>query len=306
MQDENINQCQREIETKNREISSISKDLERTQAMLLQQEKLASIGQLAAGVAHELNNPISYIQSNLNMLDKYISNITTLVDMLESLKEANSKSELTEKWAQIEEYRVNTDIEYILREIPALTSESLSGVERIRQIVNDLRSFSRDDGARLAETDIHTCINSALNIVWNEVKYHARVVKNFGTTPPLQCYPQQLTQVFINLLVNAAQAIPEMGEIHLTTAMEGDSVIAIVEDNGTGISVENLKKIFDPFFTTKEVGKGTGLGLSIAYGIIQRHGGKLSANSTLGVGTSFRIELPINVNYESLSENANT
>ncbi len=263
--------------------------------MLVQQEKLASIGELAAGVAHEINNPISYVQSNLNTLERYVKAITELLEMLFRLKDIETIEERWDLWRQIENFKLTADMDFILQEILSLTSESLHGVERVRQIVSDLRSFSRADGTTMTEADIRECIGSALNITWNEVKYHATVVKEFDDVPRIPCYPQQLTQVFVNLLVNAAQAMSGMGEIRIRTWTDGDHVMVTVKDTGTGIQAEQIHRIFDPFFTTKEVGKGTGLGLSIVYGIIQRHHGSITVHSTPGRGTEFQIELPITV-----------
>jgi two-component system NtrC family sensor kinase len=283
------------------EQSHTYEDLKRTQAMLVQQEKLASIGELAAGVAHEINNPISYVQSNLNALERYVKAITELIEMMFRLKGIEDFEERRELWRQIENFRTTADMDFILQEIPNLTIESLHGVERVRQIVSDLRSFSRADGTSMTETDIRDCIGSALNITWNEVKYHATVVKEFEDVPLISCYPQQLTQVFVNLLVNATQAMSGMGEIRIHTWTEGEQVMVTVKDTGLGIAPEYIHRIFDPFFTTKEVGKGTGLGLSIVYGIIQRHRGTISVHSALKQGTEFRIELPAAANA-SLTE----
>ncbi|MBU1706740.1 GHKL domain-containing protein [bacterium] len=288
----------RELESKNHELTEAYHELKRTQEMLLQQEKLASIGQLAAGVAHEINNPIAYIQSNLRTLERYMKDISELFDVLFNMQKRENNTEIEADWHQVNEQVTSNDFEYILSDIKELIPQSLQGVERVRQIVTDLKSFSRADKAEKAIVDIHECINSALNIVWNEIKYRVTVNRDFSDVPPVECFPQQITQVFVNLLMNAGQAISKKGDIRITTRYRDEKVVIIVADTGDGISPENLLRIFDPFFTTKPVGKGTGLGLSIVYGIIQRHGGTIQPISTPGKGTEFRIELPLKCKEE--------
>jgi two-component system, NtrC family, sensor kinase len=284
------------------EHSSLSADLIRTQKMLIQQEKLASIGQLAAGVAHEINNPISYVQSNLNTLDRYAKSVKQFLDLVLGLRAVESSSERDELCRKIDDFRAHADIDFVLQEITALTGESLHGVERVRQIVSDLKSFCRSDDTAMQEVEIPKCIESALTIVWNEVKYRAVVIKEYDDVPPVLCYSRQLTQVFINLFINAAQSITGNGEIRVRVSpgAEGRSVIVTVSDSGAGIAPEHLPRIFDPFFTTKDVGKGTGLGLSIVHGIIQRHGGTITAENT-GHGACFTISLPTDLVVASLS-----
>ncbi|MBU0690264.1 hypothetical protein KKC97_13435 [bacterium] len=268
-------------------------DLKRAQEMLLQQEKLASIGQLAAGVAHEINNPIAYIQSNLQALERYMISIADLLRRLQTLPDSSSAEEIFSVWTDMKQIAQETDLEYVLSDISQLLPQSLEGVVRIRKIVNDLKGFSRADEAKREAVDIHDCIEAALNIVWNELKYHVTLHRQFGELPKVDCYPQQLTQVFVNLLINAGQAISEKGEVFITTTYENGLAVLRFADTGTGIPEELLPRIFDPFVTTKEVGKGTGLGLSIVYSIIEKHGGKILAANKPGEGAEFRIELPI-------------
>lgn len=283
----------RELESKNRELTEAYHELKRTQEMLLQHEKLASIGQLAAGVAHEINNPIAYVQSNLRTLERYMKDISELFDLLFDMQKRETSTEIEAGWHQVSEQVIGNDFEYILSDIKELIPQSLQGIERVRRIVTDLKSFSRADEAEKAVVDIHECINSALNIVWSEIKYRVTVNRDFLDVPPVECYPQQITQVFVNLLMNAGQAISKKGDIRIATRCSDEKVVIIVADTGEGIAAENLSRIFDPFFTTKPVGTGTGLGLSIVYGIIQRHGGTIQPTSTPGKGTEFRIELPL-------------
>jgi two-component system, NtrC family, sensor kinase len=291
--DSDIIHYQEELQAKNLELTRALEDLNRTKDMLLQQEKLASIGQLAAGVAHEINNPIAYVQSNLRTLENYLASIRTLLARVFEIKKLQEVDEVRKAWDAIDRLAEESDLDFILEDVKELLPQSLEGVERVRQIVADLKSFSRDDESKRETTDIHNCINGALNIVWNELKYHVTLYKSYGRIPEIDCYPRQLTQVFVNLLINAGQAIRDQGEIRISTVREGDLIVCTVADNGIGIPESAQAKVFDPFFTTKEVGKGTGLGLSIAYGIIQKHGGSIRLKSEVGKGTEFRIELPI-------------
>jgi PAS domain S-box-containing protein len=244
---------------------------------LAQADKLAAIGTLAAGVAHEINNPIGYISSNLNTLGKYILKVKV---HLEKHIAAND-----EEAGEIKE---------ILDDCTSAITESLEGTSRVKKIVMDLKSFSRIDRAEKEFANINEGIESTLNIVWNELKYKCKVEKQLGQLPELFCMPNQLNQVFMNLLVNAGQAITnDKGSIVIKTWADQGNIFISIKDNGSGIPKENLNKIYEAFFTTKEVGKGTGLGLSLVYDIIKKHNGKIEVDSTVGVGTEFVITLPI-------------
>lgn len=275
-------------------VSERTQQLATANAQLAQSEKLASIGQLAAGVAHEINNPIGYVHSNIGSLQTYMNDLMELLSAYEQLP-AN---------ADIEALRQKIDVDFLREDMPSLISESQEGITRVKKIVQDLKDFSRVDSSQDFQTaDLHDGINSTLNIVNNEIKYKADVVKAYGQLPPVECLPSQLNQVFMNLLVNAAHAMGETrGTITITTGTEGDRVWLTFADNGSGISPDNLSRIFDPFFTTKPVGKGTGLGLSLTYGIIQKHHGHISVQSVVGQGTTFRIELPIHQSPEPTQE----
>lgn len=261
--------------------------LENTQNQLLQSEKLASIGQLAAGVAHEINNPIGFVYSNLATLKTYAADLLRLVDAYERTVPT---AELPAETAAI---RQAIDIDYLRDDIGALIDESIDGAARVRRIVQDMRDFSRmgDDGWQLA--DLHCGLESTLNVVWNEIKYKAQIVKALGSLPEVECLPFQINQVFMNLLVNAAQALDGPGTVALSSGVEGDWVWIAIADTGPGIAPEHLSKIFDPFFTTKPVGQGTGLGLSVSYGIVNRHGGRIEVDCPPGGGTTFRVWLPV-------------
>jgi PAS domain S-box-containing protein len=264
--------------------------LEEAQNQLLQSEKMASIGQLAAGVAHEINNPIGYVNSNLGSLDKYIQ---SLFDLVAAYEQAESAIADGEALSRVQAAKRGADLEFLREDVVALLSESREGITRVKKIVQDLKDFSHVDESEWQIADLHQGLESTLNIVWNEIKYKAEVVKVYVDLPEVECLPSQLNQVFMNLLVNAAHAIEVRGTITLRTGVEGEEVWVEIADTGKGIAPENLNRIFDPFFTTKPVGKGTGLGLSLSYSIVQRHHGRIEVTSVAGKGTTFRICLPV-------------
>jgi signal transduction histidine kinase len=276
----------------NDDLCDLTRKLSAAQEKLMQSEKLASIGQLAAGVAHEINNPVGYVFSNIGTLEKYV---TDLFRVLKAYEAAEPKLAHTEEGAAIAALRREVELDYLKEDIPALMAETMEGVRRVRKIVQDLKEFSHVDTRQDWEwTNLHKGLDSTLNIVNNEVKYRADVVKSYGELPEVQCLASELNQVFMNLLVNAAHAVVKpRGTIAVRTGTDGPQVWVEVEDDGSGISKENLSRIFDPFFTTKAVGKGTGLGLSLAYGIVQKHGGRIDVDSEPGRGTRFRVTIPI-------------
>ena len=292
MSDMQIRAIVGELIKANRDLKELNSKLSDAQSKLIQSEKLASIGQLAAGVAHEINNPIGFIFSNFGTLEQYLED---LFQMLDAYEQAEASVSDGAALARIRSLKADLDIDYLKEDIPNLMSESRDGIQRVRKIVQDLKDFSRVDARQEWESvDLHAGIDSTLNIVNNEIKYKADVVKHYGALPEVQCLPSELNQVFMNLLVNAAHAITaERGTITISTGVEGRNVWVEVADTGAGIAQENLKRIFDPFFTTKPVGKGTGLGLSLSYGIVQKHSGRMEVHSELGVGTRFRVTLPI-------------
>jgi two-component system NtrC family sensor kinase len=276
----------------NEELMQLNSKLSAAQDKLVQSEKLASIGQLAAGVAHEINNPIGYIFSNFTTLEKYLGD---LFEMLQAYEEAEQTLGNSPVAAKLRTLREQVELDFLKEDIPTLMAESKEGITRVRKIVQDLKDFSRvDANQEWAWVNLHRGIDSTLNIVNNEIKYKADVVKEYGTLPDVECLASELNQVFMNLLVNAAHAIrDERGTITIRSGTHDDKVWVEVADNGSGISSENLGRIFDPFFTTKPIGKGTGLGLSLSYGIVQKHHGQIEAKSELGVGTTFRLTLPV-------------
>jgi two-component system NtrC family sensor kinase len=277
-----------EIAAQNARLNEAYDQLRMSQARILQQEKLASIGQLAAGVAHEINNPMGFIASNLGTLKKYSDRLGCFIAVQEkALAAAGAVPE------EVRKARGELKIDRICGDLQALVDESLEGAERVRKIVQNLKSFSRVDQAEFKHADINECIESTINIVWNEIKYKATLHRDFGLLPQIRCYPQQLNQVFMNILVNAAQAIGEKGEIRVRSRAEDGFVCVEISDTGCGIPPENLGRLFEPFFTTKEVGKGTGLGLSIAYDIIKKHNGEILVHSKVGKGTVFALKIPV-------------
>ena len=258
----------------------------------MQAEKLASIGQLAAGVAHEINNPVGYVFSNIGTLEKYVGDLFRVLAAYEAAEPLLAGSDQGRALAAL---RQEIELDYLKQDIPALMSETLEGVVRVRKIVQDLKDFSHVDASQDWEwTDLHKGIDSTLNIVNNEIKYRCDVRKSYGQLPEVQCLASEMNQVFMNLLVNAAHSITrERGTIDVRTGCEGGQAWVEIEDDGCGIAPENLSRIFDPFFTTKAVGKGTGLGLSLAYGIVRKHGGRIDVDSEPGRGTRFRVTIPV-------------
>jgi signal transduction histidine kinase len=267
------------------------------EAQLMQSDKMASIGSLAAGVAHEINNPMGFISSNLGTLGEYVRDLSSLLTSYGELEELIAQGELEkarETLQSIRQQKEELDLQFLLEDIGNLIGESREGAERVRRIVQNLKEFSHIDREEKALANLNDGLESTLNIVWNELKYKATVEKAYGDLPQVPCYPQELNQVFMNLLVNAAQAIEEKGTIAIRTYLEDEQVCVEIADTGKGMPPEVQKRIFEPFFTTKPVGKGTGLGLTMAYNIVvDKHGGQILVNSKEGVGTTFTIRIPL-------------
>ena len=268
--------------------------LEDSRRQLLQADRMASIGQLAAGVAHEINNPIGYVQSNLGTMAGYVTGMLRLIGAQQATLRRLAAAQHSDALRDIEKIREQIDFEFLAKDLPLLLSESQAGIGRVRNIVHDLRDFSRAAHAeqwRLA--DIHAGLDSTLNIVWNDLKYKVELVKRYGDIPRITCLPAQLNQVFMNILVNAGHAIEGRGQIVISTRADADMVYVEISDTGKGMAAHVLANIFDPFYTTKPAGEGTGLGLSISAGIVARHGGRIDVRSAVGRGTSMTIALPI-------------
>ena len=293
-----------ELLRRNVELTEMNQQVSAVRQQLAQADKLASIGQLAAGVAHEINNPIGYIFSNFGTLQGYLKNLMTMLDAYEAAENQIADRSIV---LALQALRKHIELDYLKEDIPVMMRESMEGIARVRKIVQDLKDFSRvDNDLEWHWSDLHQGIESTLNIINNEVKYKADVVREFGSLPQIECLPSQINQVIMNLVVNAAHAIgPSRGTIIVRTGTGTDaasdaqidtepkSIWIEVIDNGSGISADIRARIFDPFFTTKPVGMGTGLGLSLAYGIVHKHHGRIEVDSAPGHGTTMRIILPI-------------
>ncbi len=261
------------------------------QAQLMQSEKLASIGQLAAGVAHEINNPIGFVSANLNTLGNYVATLLEGIKLYQCVLGGALPASVAQ--SELQGFEDRADLQYLSQDVTELLSESNEGLQRVKNIVQSLKDFSRTGESNWQMADLHRGLDSTLNIANNELKYKVTVVKQYGELPMVRCLASELNQVFMNLLVNAAQAISDKGVVTLRTERCGDRVAISISDTGHGIAPEHINRIFEPFFTTKPVGSGTGLGLSLSYGIIKKHGGDIRVCSAPGRGTTFRIELPI-------------
>lgn len=257
--------------------------IENSQRQLYQAEKMASVGQLAAGVAHEINNPVGFITSNLTTAQSYLKK---LLSFAQTLNAATQYPELQTAWAE-------ADLSFVVQDFDALLRECLDGAERIARIVADLKGFSNVDQPQEALADVNDCIRQACNIAASSLKGHATITLELGILPPLLCHPGHVSQVCLNMLLNAGNAMTSQGEIKIQTSVQGQEIKICISDNGSGIEESVLPRIFDPFFTTREVGQGTGLGLSVSHDIVRTHGGRIEVASKRGVGTTFTIFLPI-------------
>ncbi|SDH31947.1 ATP-binding protein [Propionivibrio dicarboxylicus] len=277
------------LEHEKEEQRILIRKLEDAQNRLIQAEKMSAVGQLAAGIAHEINNPIGFITSNLGTLKRYTEDFLALIEAYHATQPALPAAQRS----ALDALRTRIDIDFLGEDVAILLDQSLDGLERVRRIVADLQDFSRVGESEWQSVDLHRCLDSTLNVVTNELRPKADIVRAYGRIPVITCMPFQLNQVFMSLIRNAAQAIDGHGTITLRTGGDEDSVWVEVEDDGAGIAKETLPRIFDPFFTTKPVGTAMGLGLSVSYGIVERHGGRFDVRSTVGKGSTFRITLPV-------------
>lgn len=286
------------LEDKSRELYASMKTLENTlenlkssQNQLIQTEKMASLGVLAAGVAHEINNPIGYITSNFNSLKVAFEDIRSFIEELKiDIESDSSKEKTSSTWLRLlKKY----DLIFLLDDFIDLSNETSEGLERVKQIVADLRAFSREDTAEKVIVDINDTLRSSINILENQTKYHASIVTRLTELPKIMGFSGKLGQVFTNLISNANQAVDDHGSIHIFTEKTDTDIRISVQDNGHGISEENMQNLFTPFFTTKPIGEGTGLGLSISHGIVEEHSGTITVSSELNVGTIFTVQIPL-------------
>ena len=289
-----------DLETKNAELINRKEQLERLQTRIVQSEKMASLGQLSAGVAHELNNPVGFVHANLEILDRYVSDLVQLIRFYDDAE--LSPADASEAAA------IKASICYpiICDDISSIIRDCCEGSDRIREIVQNLRTFSRLDEAEYKDTNIHEGIEATAKLLSKHfLSGNIKLVRSYGDLPSIGAFPGPLNQVWMNLLANAAQAIARgsgTGQISITTTADNQNVYVEIADNGCGIAIQHVNRIFDPFFTTKPIGEGTGLGLSISFGIVQRHGGSISVNSRLNEGTSFKVTLPLHFEPEFTPE----
>jgi two-component system NtrC family sensor kinase len=284
----------RELYDSNESLRLAYNQLKTQKAQLVHQEKLASIGQLSAGVAHEVNNPAGYVKSNLSTLKDYVGKIQKFIEDTEAL--TNEPSDIKEKFA---ESKKRLDIDYIQEDIGELINDAIDGMERVSSIVKALKDFSRPDTEKPQCFSLNECIQNTIKIIHNEIKYKSELKLELGDIPEIHGQPGSMGQVVLNLLVNASHSIATKGNIELKTYLQVDKIYLSIKDNGCGIKDENLAKIFDPFFTTKEVGQGTGLGLSIVQNIVRKHKGNIHVDSEIGQGTTFTISLPVPIECEA-------
>lgn len=281
-------QYKSDIECQNRVLALRSAELQRLQAQIIHSEKMASLGQLAAGVAHELNNPAGFIYGNMDLLKGQLAGLQDLLAAYDRLELPANMEPL------IRAIKVRINYDRLEEDLGSIISDCLEGAERIRDVVQNLRLFSRLDEAELKQVDLHDGIDSTIRLLSQYYSSGRLVLRcDYGELPRISCYAAQLNQVWMNLLVNAAQAVTDKGIVSVTTKQEGNWVVVTISDSGCGIPADILPRIFDPFFTTKPVGEGTGLGLSISYAIIERHGGTITAGSTPGSGTTFTVKIPL-------------
>jgi signal transduction histidine kinase len=278
------------IENKNKQLQAAMKKLKEAQNQLVQSEKMASVGQLTAGIAHEINNPINFVSSNISPLKRDMDDIMKLLGLCSAGVE---NEDLKKKFDEIEIFKKEIEYELILQEVKQLLNGIEEGARRTMEIVRGLRNFSRLDEGEKKLADINEGIDSTLLMLRNQLKNRIEVKKDFGGIPQLFCYPGKLNQVFMNILNNAGQSIEGEGKIVISTSYSNKNIRVSIKDTGKGMTKKVAEHIFEPFYTTKDVGKGTGLGLSISYGIIQEHGGEIMVNSAEGKGTEFVIYLPV-------------
>lgn len=275
-------------------VSEYTKELKETQSQLIQTEKMSSLGQMVAGIAHEINNPVNFIGGNIDYANQYIEDLAGLVTLYQEYY-PNPPDAILERIEDIE-------LEFLREDLPKTLSSMKMGADRIREIVVSMRNFSRSDDGKMKSADIHEGIDSTLVILNHRLKQGIQVIKQYGKLPALECYPAQLNQVFMNIISNAIDALEEVKKedkgysprIWVSTEITADNTVTVkIRDNGPGIASASAQQIFDPFFTTKSIGKGTGLGLAISYQILAKHHGKIEVNSQIGQGTEFVITLPV-------------
>ncbi|MEE8397855.1 MAG: ATP-binding protein [Desulfobacterales bacterium] len=281
------------LEVINTRLKKEFEERKQIESQLVQSAKMASLGEMVAGIAHELNNPLGFIYANLRNMKKFSTKIIELIDSYDQLDIPEETRKI------IDERKKEVRYDYITKRVIDMIDRSQVGGDRMKTIIQDLKSFSRLDAAEIDDADLNGAIDVTLSIMISEYKNRIEIKKAYGDIPPVECYIGKINQVFMNLLVNACHAIEGKGEIYIATSMEGDRVMIEIRDTGSGIPEASLERIFDPFFTTKKSGAGTGLGLSISNAIIKQHHGEIKVNSVIGEGTLFTITLPVAMDAES-------
>ena len=287
------------VSDRTRELKSAYAELQNTQAMMVHSEKMKSLGELVAGIMHEINNPINFIYGNMTHLSNYSSDLISIIDEYEKYKDS---LKLEEK-ESIEKYMEEVDYGFLKSDLPELIKSCKEGADRAKNIIQDLKSFSRMEEVAITDVDVPTEIDTTLNILHNKIKNKAQVHKEYmENVPKIEAFGGQLNQVFMNILDNAVGAIEKQGDIwiRINPDKSNKNLVIEIEDNGVGMDSETARKVFDPFFTTKPVGQGTGLGMSITHKIIKNHQGSINVESSKGTGTKFIITLPLNINRENL------
>ncbi len=272
-----------------KQLESALSDVKEKQHQLLQSEKMASLGVMSAGVAHEINNPISFVVSNIASLAYAVEQFHEHYKFVSSY--LSSKSAEDQK--ALQEFSKKADLEYLFEDCSGLIDETSDGLKRVKSIVAGLQDFARADTGVMETVDVNQCLLSTLKLAQNQISPNCTVVQELAELPEIKGYPGKLSQVFLNLIVNANHAVQDNATITLSTVIDGPVILVSVTDTGCGIPAEKIDDIFTPFFTTKPVGQGTGLGLSISHGIVEEHGGKISVSSVVGEGTCFTITLPV-------------
>ncbi len=280
------------LQKKGDEQQRLIEEMQQMQAQLLQSEKMASIGQLAAGIAHEINNPVGFVNSNLGSLRSYVDTLLNVIERYDTT--IASTTEIGQLKTQLRNIQQEAEVDYLREDAVALVNESLDGLKRVRDIVQSLKDFAHVGESDWQAADLHHGLDSTLMIAANEFKYKASIEKHYGKLPLVMCLASQINQVFMNLIINASQAIASKGIITIRTGISDDWVWVEIGDTGKGIAVHEINRIFEPFFTTKPIGQGTGLGLSLSYNIVNQHGGRIDVDSEVDVGTRFTVHLPIN------------
>jgi signal transduction histidine kinase len=282
-------------------LEEVNRELQETHATILHQDKMACIGQLAAGIAHDINNPIGFVSHNLGTFERYLERLSQFFALQEGMIERRGNTEVA---AACMKGRQDFGIDEILREMPVMLAECRDGTTRISQTIQGLRIFSCKEVERHELVDLHQCIDSTLALIRHELRNKIEVVRNYGDIPRCYCCATQMNQVFLNLFINATQAIAERGKIEITSWAEDKKIYIAISDNGCGIPPDKLEHIFEPFFTTKEIGVGTGLGLSIVYDIVTRHKGVINVASKIDAGTTFTLSMPLDLRTKPRDQNA--